>query len=115
MPETGESHRREGGRLLPLRECLALRMRTDSSDWWISQTKNQLGQTLTGRKRYAEAEELLLKAQKDLLTRKDKIPGRFHRYIDEAGQALADLYDAWGKKEQAAEWQRRRTVSEAPR
>jgi serine/threonine protein kinase len=98
-----------------LRECLALRMRTDSSDWWILQTKSQLGQTLTARKRYAEAEELLLKAQKDLLTRKDKIPGRFHRYIDEAGQALADLYDAWGKKEQAAEWQRRRTVSEAPR
>jgi serine/threonine protein kinase len=98
-----------------VRECLALRMRTDSSDWWIAQTKSQLGQTLTGRKRYAEAEELLLKAQKDLVACKDKMPGRFHRYIDEAGQALADLYDAWGKKEQAAEWRRRRTVSEAPR
>jgi serine/threonine protein kinase/tetratricopeptide (TPR) repeat protein len=91
-----------------LRECLALRQQKDPGDWWVFQTKSQLGQALTGRKRYAEAEALLLEAHQELTDRKEKIPGRYHRFLGEAAVALADLYEAWGKKHQAEQWREKK-------
>jgi hypothetical protein len=29
---------------------------------------------------------------------------RYQRYVGEAARALADLYEAWGKKDQAEQW-----------
>ena len=30
-----------------------------------------------------------------------------HRYLKKAGEALPELYEAWGKKELAVEWRNR--------
>jgi serine/threonine protein kinase/tetratricopeptide (TPR) repeat protein len=98
-----------------LRDCLALRMRKNPEDWWVFYTRTQLGQTLTGLKRYAEAEALLLEAQKALTDRRDKVPARYHRYIREATLALADLYAAWDKPEQEAKWRARATQAPSGR
>jgi serine/threonine protein kinase/Tfp pilus assembly protein PilF len=90
-----------------LSDCLALRKKKDPNDWWIFQTKSQLGQAVTGLKTYAEAESLLLEGRRGLVDQKNKIPPRYHGYIGEATQALVNLYDAWGKKDKAAEWRRK--------
>jgi serine/threonine protein kinase len=90
-----------------LRDCLALRTRKAPGEWWVSHTKSHLGQAATGLKRYAEAEALLLGAYQELSSRNDKIPARNRHYIGEAAQALVDLYEAWGKEEQAAPWRKK--------
>jgi tetratricopeptide (TPR) repeat protein len=87
-----------------LRECLALRMGKDPADWWVFQTKSQLGQAAAGLGRYAEAEALLREAHQELSARKDKIPARYQRYLGEAAQALANLYEIWGKKDEEDRW-----------
>jgi serine/threonine protein kinase/tetratricopeptide (TPR) repeat protein len=86
------------------RECLALRLQKDPNDWVIFLTKAQLGRSLAGLKQYAEAEALLQEAYQGLTARKDQIPPR---PIAQTGQALVELYEAWGKKAQAAEWRQK--------
>jgi serine/threonine protein kinase/tetratricopeptide (TPR) repeat protein len=79
-----------------LRECQTLRTRKDPADWWILQTKSQLGQALAGLKRSAEAEALLDEAMTSLTAQKDKIPGRYRHFIGEAGEALASVRKSAG-------------------
>jgi tetratricopeptide (TPR) repeat protein len=93
----------EEARIL-LVDCLALRQKKAPDDWWVFVTKSQLGQALTGLKEYSQAEPLLLEGHKVLTARKHQIPVRSQRFIGEAGQAVVELYDAWGKKELAAQW-----------
>jgi serine/threonine protein kinase len=90
-----------------LRDCLALLVKKDAGQWRVFWTKSQLGQARTGLKQFAEAEVLLQEAHKELTARKDKVPVFAHRYIKKAGRAVVELYQAWGKKEQAAEWRNR--------
>jgi serine/threonine protein kinase/tetratricopeptide (TPR) repeat protein len=90
-----------------LRDCLALRLGKDPADWWVFQTKSQLGQAAAGVQRYAEAEALLREAHLGLVAGKGKIPARYQRYLGEAAHALADLYETQGKKEEAARWRGR--------
>jgi tetratricopeptide (TPR) repeat protein len=92
-------------------ECLTLRMKKNPLEWWVFQTKSQLGQAKTALRKYPEAEPLLLEGQKELASRKDKIPARFRRYIGVAGDSLVDLYDHWGKKTEAAAWRKKLAAS----
>jgi hypothetical protein len=88
-------------------ECLTLRTKKNPQEWWLFQTKSQLGQAKSGLGKYPEAEPLLLEGQKELASRKERIPARFHRYIAVAGDSLVDLYDHWGKKTEAAAWRKK--------
>jgi tetratricopeptide (TPR) repeat protein len=90
-----------------LRECLTLRLRRDPDDWWVYQTKSQLGQVLAARGKYGDAELLLVEAHQGLERRKGKMAVRHQRYIGEAARALVSLYEASGKPGQAAEWRRK--------
>jgi serine/threonine protein kinase/tetratricopeptide (TPR) repeat protein len=92
-------------------ECLTLLERKDPQQWRVFWTKSQIGQALTGLKRYTEAEVLLQEVYKQFAARKEKLPVWTYRYIHATAQALADLYDAWGKKEQAARWRQQLALS----
>jgi serine/threonine protein kinase len=102
----------EAARLL--RECVALRTHKDPTDWWIYRTKSQLGRANLGLKNYAEAESLLLEAHAKLTERKEKIPERYHRYLAETDEAIVDLYEAWGKKDQAETWRQKLSPPGSP-
>lgn len=84
-----------------LREALAIRKKIlRQGDVMIPVTESALGECLTARKRYAEAETLLLSGyagMKSTLGEKDPraVEGR---------QRLAKLYEAWGKADQAAQY-----------
>src|SRR5262249_48197619 len=98
-----------------LRECLAVRTRKAPNEWWVFQTKSELGQAASGLNRYEEAEALLLEAHQGLTARKSTMPARYHRYLREAALALADLYDTQGKKDQAARWREQSQAKPSPR
>jgi serine/threonine protein kinase/tetratricopeptide (TPR) repeat protein len=98
-----------------LRECLTLRTPKQAGEWEVFYTKSQLGQALTGLTRNAEAEALLREAYGGLAAQKAKIPAPFQRCLGETARALADLYEAWGKKEQAAQWRQQLARSNPPK
>jgi serine/threonine protein kinase/tetratricopeptide (TPR) repeat protein len=87
-----------------LRECLKFREQNEPGDWTTFNTRSMLGGSLLGQKKYADSEPLLLAGYEGMKEREAKIPpiGKFR--LTEAIERLAQLYEAWGKLEKAAEW-----------
>jgi tetratricopeptide (TPR) repeat protein/predicted Ser/Thr protein kinase len=84
-----------------LRECLEIR-RTGlpEDDRSIAETESLLGGCLTALGRYDEAEPLLLESYPRIRSAAEE-PDKQARA---ACQRIIELYDAWGKPDQAAEW-----------
>ena len=90
------------------RECLALREIMIPDDWRTFNARSLLGGCLLGQMKYAEAEPLLLSGYEGLKQREDKIlPAARELRLREALQRLAQLDEATGRPEQAAEWRKR--------
>lgn len=68
-----------------------------------------LGASLAGQKNYADAEPLLLQSCQGLQQRQASLPPYLNapRRITESLERLVQLYDAWGKPAQAAEWKQK--------
>jgi tetratricopeptide (TPR) repeat protein len=99
-----------------LREGLAIRAKADADAWTTFSAQSLLGEALAGQKKYAEAEPLLLKGYEGMKVRQAKMPenSRATR-LTEAAAALASLYDALDKKDEAAKWRTERDgVKNAP-
>ncbi len=84
-----------------LRESLALRQRHSPDDWTTSRTQSLLGASLAKQKRYAEAEPLLVKGYEGLKERNAKIAADQGHPTREAGERLADFYEATGRTDDA--------------
>jgi hypothetical protein len=67
-------------------------------------TRLELGVTRLQQKKYAEAEPLLLEAYAGL---KQHDTNESRTRTIEALERLVQLYDGWGKKDQATEWRQR--------
>lgn len=63
-----------------------------------------LGGALAGQRRYDEAERLILDGYEGMQKQASSIPAYNRDSLTEAGQRIVDLYTAWGKPAQAAEW-----------
>jgi non-specific serine/threonine protein kinase/serine/threonine-protein kinase len=87
-----------------LRRCLAFLDRKRPEDWMRLHIRGLLGASLLGRGRYAEAESLLLDSYEGLRGPKSRLRREETPRIAEAGARIVELYDAWGKKDKAAEW-----------
>jgi serine/threonine protein kinase len=87
-----------------LRECLLFREKTEPDAWSTFNAKSLLGGALLGQKKYADAEPLIVAAYEGMRAREAKIPPLAKSRLPEAAERAVKLYDAWGKKEQAAEW-----------
>ena len=72
----------------------------------IQRSRSHLGACLTQLKRYPEAEEQLLAAYAGLKT----VRGEQHALTRKAVSRLIELYEAWGKPDQAAPY---RTLPQA--
>ena len=66
-----------------------------------------MGASLSGQKKYAEAEPLLLEGYQGMVARKDRmgVPDRYH--LDRAREWIVQLYQDWGKPAKAAEWRKK--------
>ena len=87
-----------------LRECVAIREKTEADDWTTFNIKSMLGKALLGQKKYAEAETLLLAGYEGMKKREKTIPLPGGTRIPEAIDQLVRLYEATGKKDDAAKW-----------
>jgi serine/threonine protein kinase len=90
-----------------LRVCLAIRARRRPHAWTTFNSKSVLGSALLGQKKYADAEPLLLEGFQGMKQRQVKIPIEGQIRLTEALERLVQLYDAWGKKEKAAQWRKK--------
>ena len=67
-----------------------------------------LGASLTGQKKFAEAERYLLEGYAGLKRRREPAQGAgfgpAHFTLEDAGKWILRLYQDWGKPEKAAEW-----------
>ena len=86
------------------REAVERDREKQPEDWQRFFAESLLGASLAGQKKYAEAEPLLLAGYQGMNARKDKIAVPDNYHLERAGEWLAQLYQAWGKPQKAAEW-----------
>ena len=89
-----------------LREGLRLTEKHDVDAGYRFYVMNLLGASLAGQKKYADAEPFLLESCQGLQQRQSSVPLFLNapRRIKESLERLVQLYEAWGKPAQAAEW-----------
>ena len=86
------------------RECLAIRERVQPDFWLTSNARSLLGGSLLGQGRIAEAAPLIVAGYEGLKARETSIPMFARMRMPQAGERLADLYEAQGEPAKAAEW-----------
>jgi tetratricopeptide (TPR) repeat protein len=97
-----------------LRASLAIREKKQPNDWSTFHTRSLLGGSLLGQGQLAEAEPLILAAYEGLKAREAKIPGPRKSNLAKAAERVVQLYEAWGKPEQAAAWKAKLGMSDLP-
>jgi tetratricopeptide (TPR) repeat protein len=97
-----------------LRECLTVRQKAQPDDWTTFDTQSMLGEALLEQKKYAEAEPLLLKGYEGMKKREAQVPAESRPRRTKALERLVRLYTAWGKKDNAARWQKVLEAAKTP-
>jgi serine/threonine protein kinase/tetratricopeptide (TPR) repeat protein len=91
----------------PLREGLAIYEHKQPDDWQTFSARSQLGGSLLGQDKFAQAEPLLRDGYEGLKQREPQLPAGGKARLTEALERLVQLYDAWGKPDQAAAWRQK--------
>jgi tetratricopeptide (TPR) repeat protein len=92
------------------REILDFNRRKQPDDWQRFRAESLLGASLSGQRKYAEAEPLLLEGYQGMVERKGRVGwmgAANQAYMDRARDWIVQLYRAWGKPAKVAEWSRR--------
>jgi eukaryotic-like serine/threonine-protein kinase len=97
-----------------LRECLAIREKSQPDLWSTFNTQSLLGGALLGQKKYAEAEPLLRKGYEGMKAREKTIPPIGAGRIPEALDRLIELSTATNKLDDVKKWQAERTKYPTP-
>lgn len=90
-----------------LRAALAIRTEYLPDAWNTFVTRSLLGGALSGQQKYSEAEPLVVSGYEGLKQREAQIPPESKVRLTEALERLIQLYEAWGKSAEAAEWRKR--------
>lgn len=98
---------------LKLRECLAIRQKTQPDDWTTFDTKSMLGEALLDQNKYADAEPLLLSGYEGMKQREARVPAPDKAHLTKALERLVHLYAAWPKKDNAARWRKELEATKA--
>ncbi len=91
-----------------LRECLAIREKTQPVEWSTFNTRSTLGGSLRGQQKYAEAEPLVLSGYERLKAREATIPEQGKVRLHEALDRLIELYTVTDKPDEVQKWQAER-------
>ena len=92
-----------------LREALAIRVADKCDDWYTFQYRSQLGASLVGQRKYADAEPLLLQGYEGMKAGVNALSRLERPLVEQAGERVLELYTAWGKTEKAALWRAKLT------
>jgi hypothetical protein len=86
------------------RECLTIREKTQPDAWTTFNTISMLGGALSGQKKYADAEPLLLKGYEGMKKREKTIPPQGIIRIPEALDRLIEFSSATNKPDEVKKW-----------
>ena len=89
------------------REALEFNRKRQPEHWQRFRAESLLGASLAGQKKYAEAEPLLLEGYQGMAQRKDLIDVPDWYHLDRAREWLVQLYQAWGRPQEAGEWKKK--------
>jgi tetratricopeptide (TPR) repeat protein/tRNA A-37 threonylcarbamoyl transferase component Bud32 len=98
-----------------LRPCLAIQRQKEPDAWTTFHTQSLLGGALLLQQKHAEAEPLLRQGYEGMKQREAQIPPPSKARLSEALERLVQLYDAWGKKDQADAWRKQRDATPPPK
>ena len=87
---------------------MLIREKTQPEGWLTFNTKSMLGGALLGQKKYADAEPLLLAGYEGMKKQEATVPPQGKIRMSEAVERLVQLYEATGKKDEAARWRQQR-------
>ncbi len=90
-----------------LREAANSLEATAPAPWEKFNIESMLGASLAGQKKYTEAEPLLLSGYDGMTQQKPTTTTSSRFTQEQAGDAIVNLYQAWGKPEKAAEWKKK--------
>jgi tetratricopeptide (TPR) repeat protein len=96
-----------------LRECLAIRQKTQPEHWLTFNAQAMLGSALLQQKKYQDAEPLLLAGYEGMKKHESQIPPQGKDRLTKAVQGLVQLYEATGNSDEAAKW--RKVLETLPR
>jgi len=91
----------------PARSCLALREKFAPDDWRTFNTRSLLGGCLLGLKQYEDAAPLLHSGYEGMKQREAMIPAVARIRLRESIERLAQLHEALGEPEKAADWEKK--------
>ncbi len=98
-----------------LREALFDYTLLHPKSWLRYNTESRLGESLAGENRFPEAEQSLLSGYQGMLQHREAQVWPLGKLrLKHAGDALVQLYKAWGVPDKAAEWQRKVSADVAP-
>jgi hypothetical protein len=86
--------------------AFALNEKNHANEWPAFALRSLLGSTLVKQGRYVAAEPLLLDGYKGMKKRQESMPRQARHHLSGALAGLVELYDAWGKKDQADAWRK---------
>ena len=91
------------------REALALRERpgADTKGWLTQSSRSSVGAILMVLGKYSEAEPFLIAAFDGLTELEKEYPGRAWGYFGATYLRLVELYQKWGRAEEAEKWRQR--------
>jgi serine/threonine protein kinase/tetratricopeptide (TPR) repeat protein len=95
-----------------LREGLAVREKEQPGSVAVANTQSALGAALAGQQKYAEAEPLLV-AGYEGLQRASNLPNTSQNRPTLPLERLVQLYEAWGKPDEAAKWRKKLAETKA--
>ena len=96
-----------------LSEAFNIHKKTKNDTWVRYNCESLLGASLAGQKKYAEAEALLVSGYEGMQQRVGTIPASNRFRIDQSGKDIVELYQNWGRPDQAAEWLHRLQVAKS--
>jgi len=94
------------------RECLAMREKDCPNAWYTYYTRMLLGATLLGKRKYVEAEPLLVMGYEGMREREGSIRDR-NKVLAESLQYFVQLFEATVRPEKAAEWRTKLAIVQA--
>jgi tetratricopeptide (TPR) repeat protein len=89
-----------------LRNCATARQRVMPDSWLTYRCKSLVGGVYLGRQQYVASEPLLLAGYQGMKQRESKIPPQDKVHLTEGAKRLVQLYEAIGKKDEAAKWRK---------
>jgi hypothetical protein len=92
-----------------LRECFAIRDKTQPKVWSTFNTQSTLGAALLGQKKYADAEPLLLRGYDEMKQREATIPPKAKtQRLCQAVDRLIELYTVTNRADEIKKWKAER-------